>query len=135
MTLDEALQGLSAQFGVPPGPPEKGGRYYYRFGDTTIGLAQAQPEGFLCARSWVGTVDMRDESAVARVALGNMDLPVAPDALLGMDGAGEVYLDMRLGGEDMTHEQFLDALERLIGEAMRWKQTLGSAGEPAQQEE
>ena len=133
MTLDEALQGLSAQFGVPPGPPEKGGRHYYRFGDTTVGLAQAQPEDFLCARTWVGTVDMRDESAVARVALGNMDLPVAPDAMLGMDGAGEVYLDMRLGGEDMTHEQFLDALERLIGEAMRWKQALGSADEPARQ--
>ena len=134
MTLDEALQGLSAQFGVPPGPPEKGGRHYYRLGDTTIGLAQAQPEGFLCARTWVGTVDMRDEAAVARVALGNMDLPVAPDALLGMDGAGEVYLDLRLGGEDMTHEQFLDALERLIGEAMRWKQTLGSVDAPDRQE-
>jgi myosin-5 len=34
----------------------------------------------------------------------------------------------------MTHEQFLDALERLIGEAMRWKQTLGSVDAPDRQE-
>ena len=97
MTLNEALQGLSAQFGVAPGPPEKGGRHYYRFGDTTIGLAQAQPEGFLCARSWVGTVDFEDASAVAHLAFANGSLPVAPDALVAMDGEGEVYIDMRLG--------------------------------------
>ncbi len=126
MNLDQALQGLQAQFGVPPGPAENGGRHYYRFGDVTVGLAEAAQPSFLCARSWVGTVDLEDEAAVARVAQGNTDLPMAPDALLAMDGAGEVYLDMRLGGEEMTHEQFLDALERLVGEAIRWKQALGN---------
>ena len=127
MTLDDALQGLQAQFGVPPGPPGKGGRHYYRFGELTVGLAQAHPPGFLCARTCVGTVDLGDEAAVARVARASMDFSVAPDALVGLDGTGNVYLDLRLGGGEMTHDHLLDSIERLIDEASRWKQAYGKA--------
>lgn len=126
MTLDDALQSLDAQFGVPPPPAEGDGRYYYRLDGTTVGLGPGLPEGYFAARTWVGTVDVADEATLAELARAGLHLPIAPDACLGMDGDGEVYLDQRIGGADLTHELFLDSLERLVGEAQAWKGRLGT---------
>ncbi|MBL0418810.1 type III secretion system chaperone [Ramlibacter sp. AW1] len=130
MTLNEALAGLNAQFRLEPFPPEEDGRTYYRFDEVTVGLAQAFQPGFLAARSWVGTVGCDDEAAVANLALANRRLPFAPDAVLGIDGEGEVFLDQRIGGDELTHDMLLNSLSRLVNEAQAWKQRLAN-GSPA----
>ena len=130
MTYDDALQGLNAQFGLAPFPAADDGRHYYRFGEITIGLAQTQP-GFLCARTWLGTVDDSDELSVTSVARANLRLPIAPEALLAMDGNGEVFLDQRIGGDELTHDLLLQSLERLIGEAQAWKTRLAPSATPS----
>lgn len=128
MNLDQALQALHAQHGLAGDAPAEDGRHYYRFGDVILGLAQAHPAGFVCTRSWVGTVETDDLSVVERLARAALGFRFAPDAALGMDAAGQVFLDLRLGGQAMTHEQLLEGLDRLIAEARHWKAELSRAG-------
>lgn len=124
MQIDDALRCIDAQFHVAQVPADETGRHCYQFGQVTVGLSEAHPEGFLAARAWIGRMDPGDAGSLMTLAQANLSLPIAPEAHLCLDGVGEVYLDQRIGGEHLSDDMFLDTLERLVGEALAWQQRL-----------
>ena len=127
MNLEESMRCLKAQFHVPAVIANEAGEHGYRFGEVSVGLSEAHPPGFLAARAWVGRIDPADEASLSALAQANLCLPIAPEAHLCLDGDGEVYLDQRIGGEQLTDEMFLDCLARLVGEADVWQKRLMQA--------